>query len=397
MRTPEKALAWARQRYANQKRRWLDGAGDWPLSLSLERPNEQTALQAPGQVRAWSEAWLQWTPPSPEVTVSTETVKWTRLGSQTLPSRLTFESPAAVAQCIGEASAWRLAATRRAELVAHWPAIATTGMATHFEVLATWHDDDFQRLVSLLKWFDLNPRSGLYLRQIPVQGIDTKWIDLQRRWVVSDVLRRLRGQTPPADDEATPAELDFYDRCGLLRPPSPLRVLLLSPELRHAVGGLRDFQAPLEQIRGLNLDPRRALVIENLETAYCLPDFPGTVAVVGLGNAVSLASSMPWMQGVPVVYWGDIDTHGFSILARARRVFGNVTSTLMDENTLKTFLDRSTLEAVQTFNADLTNLSEGELAVYQGLLAGSWGRSLRLEQERMDWAYCELRLREALT
>lgn len=396
MRKPEHALTWARQRYTNQKRRWLDGAGDWPLSLSLERPSEQATLQAPGEVRAWCQAWARWTPPSAEVTVSTETVKWSRLGTQTLPSRISFASPAAVAESIGEASSWGRATSRRAELVSHWPAIAGSGMGTHFEMLATWHDDDFLRLVSLLKWFDTNPRSGLYLRQIPVHGIDTKWIDLQRRGVVSDMLRRLRGQVPVPEDDTPPSELDFYDRCGLLRPPSPLRVLLLSPELRRAVGNLRDFQAPLEQVRSLDLAPSRALVVENLETAYCLPDFPGTAAFVGLGNAVSLASTMPWMKDVPIIYWGDIDTHGFTILARARKVFDNVTSTLMDETTLKAFLDRSTLEPVQSFSADVAHLSEGEAAVYRGLLDGTWGRSLRLEQERMDWAYCEQRLNEFL-
>jgi hypothetical protein len=269
-------------------------------------------------------------------------------------------------------------------------------MGTHFEILASWHDDDLLRLVSLLKWFDTNPRSGLYLRQIPVHGIDTKWIDLQRRGVVSDILRRIRGQVPVSEDETLPSELDFYDRCGLLRPPSPFRLLLLSPELRRSVGNLRDFQAPLEQVRSLDLAPSRALVVENLETAYCLPDFPGTVAFVGLGNAVSLASTMPWMKDVSVTYWGDIDTHGFTILARARKVFGKVTSTLMDETTLKTFLDRSIPEPVQSFSADVAHLSVAEAAVYRGLLDGTWGRSLRLEQERMDWAYCEGRLNEFL-
>lgn len=144
------------------------------------------------------------------------------------------------------------------------------------------------------------------------------------------------------------------------------------------------------------LAPKRALVVENLETAYCLPDFPGAVAFVGLGNAVSLASSMPWMRDVPVVYWGDIDTHGFSILARARRVFGNVTSTLMDDSTMKAFLDRFALEPVQSFIADVTNLTSSEAAVYRALLDGAWGRSLRLEQERIDWVYCDLQLRRDL-
>ncbi len=396
MLKPEQALTWLRQRYTKQKRRWLDGAGDWPLSLSLERPNEQAALQAPGEVRAWSLAWAEWAPSSAEVTISTETVKWSKLGPQTLPSRISFASPAAVAQSIGEASSWERATSRRAELISHWPAIAGSGLGTHFEMLATWQDDDFLRLVSLLKWFDTNPRSGLYLRQIPVRGIDTKWIDLQRRGVVSDMLRRLRGQAPISEEDTPSSALDFYDRCGLLRPPSMFRVLLLSPELRRAMGNLRDFQAPLEQIRSLDLTPRRALVVENLETAYCLPDLPGTVAFVGLGNAVSLASTMPWMNGVPVVYWGDIDTHGFTILARARKVFSSVTSALMDEPTLKAFLDRSIPEPVQSFSADLAHLSEKEAAVYQGLLDGTWGKSLRLEQERMDWAYCEQRLNELL-
>ena len=30
----------------------------------------------------------------------------------------------------------------------YWPTITVSGMATHFEVPETWHDDDFLRLVS---------------------------------------------------------------------------------------------------------------------------------------------------------------------------------------------------------------------------------------------------------
>lgn len=396
MRTPDSALAWARQRYTNQKRRWFEGGGEWPLSLSLDRPSEQEALRAPVKVREWSEAWARWSPSSPDVVVSTETVKWARLGMQTLPNRISFASPAAVARHIGEASSWQRATGRRDKLVAQWPVLAQAGTGTHFEVLAGWAEEDFLRLIALLRWFDANPRSGLYLRQIPVQGIDTKWVDLQRRGVVSDFLRRLRWQAgTPSPDEPSP-EQDFFERCGLLRPTPTLRILLLSPELRHAAGGLRDIQAPLEQLQRLDLAPRRALVVENLETAYCLPDYAGTVAFVKLGNAVSLASQMPWMRGVPVVYWGDIDTYGFSILAQARKTLGNVTSTLMDEATLKAFIDRCILEPVQTCNADRAWLSADEADVYKGLVEGTWGRSLRLEQERIDWTYCRQRLNEAL-
>ncbi len=175
-----------------------------------------------------------------------------------------------------------------------------------------------------------------------------------------------------------------------------VRVLLLSPELRRAAGGLRDIEAPLEQLQEIDLAPQRALVVENLETAYALPDFTATVAFVKLGNAVSLASQMPWMTDVPVVYWGDIDTHGFSILVQARKALGNVTSVLMDEATLREHLDRCVPEPAQTRNADVSMLTAAETAVYSGLLAGTWGQSLRLEQERVEWQFVVARLSQAL-
>ncbi|MCL4182065.1 MAG: hypothetical protein KJ011_01280 [Burkholderiaceae bacterium] len=398
MRRPEDVVNWARQRYSNQRRRWLDGAGEWPLTVSLERPSEQAALRDPVAVRAWSEAWATWTPMTTDVALETEAVAWQRIGTQTLPCRISFATPASVARLIGEGSSWQRATVRRVQLVHRWPQLAEAGLGTHFDVLASWHDSDFERLGALLEWFETNPRSGLYLRQLPVRGIDTKWIDLHRRGVVSDLLRRLRGNGIASSDEPDQATgPDFFELCGLRRPTARIRVLLLSPELRRAAGGLRDIEAPLEQLQALDLTPRRALLVENLETAYALPDFAGTVAFVKLGNAVSLASQMPWMTDAQVVYWGDIDTHGFGILAQARKTLSNVTSVLMDEATLLDHHDRCVPEPTQTRNADVSMLTDAEAGVYRGLLDGTWGQSLRLEQERIEWLYGVSRISQALT
>jgi hypothetical protein len=398
MRRPEDVVTWARQRYSNQRRRWLDGAGDWPLTVSLERPSEQAALRDPAAVRGWSEAWASWKPSSADVSLETEAVAWQRIGAQTLPCRISFATAASVARLIGEGPSWQRANGRR-ELLAHrWPRLAEVGLGTHFDVLAGWKDADFEKLSALLEWFEANPRSGLYLRQLPVHGIDTKWIDLHRRGVVSDLLRRIRGYGGASIEQPVEAlAADFYELCGLRRPTSRIRVLLLSPELRRASGGLRDIEAPLEQLQALDLAPRRALIVENLETAYALPDFAATVAFVKLGNAVSPASQMPWMTDAQVVYWGDIDTHGFSILAQARKTLGNVTSVLMDEATLRDHADRCVLEPTQTRNAEVSMLTDAEAAVYRGLLEGTWGQSLRLEQERIEWPYGASRLSRALT
>lgn len=398
MRRPEDVLDWARQRYGKQRRRWLDGMGEWPLTLSLERPSEQAALRDPAGVRAWSQAWASWRPPNAAVSLETDEVAWRRIGVQNLPRRIIFHTPAGVAYLIGESSSWQRVTLRRQHLLLQWPRLAEIGVGTHFDILAGWNDANFSKLIVLLTWFEANPRSGLYLRQLPVHGIDTKWIDLHRRGVVADLLRRIRGYGGTSSDDTVPdLSPKFYELCGLRRPPTRIRVLLLCPELRRSAGGLRDIEAPLEQLRELNLAPQRALIVENLETAYALPDLPATVAFMKLGNAVSLISHIPWMSNIQIVYWGDIDTYGFNILALARRTLGNVSSILMDQTTLVAHRERCVTETSQTRSADTSMLTPTESAVYRGLLEHSWGQSIRLEQERIEWPYALIRLMEAMS
>jgi hypothetical protein len=397
MRLPEDVLRWARQRYIKQRRRWLDGMGEWPLTLSLERPGEQAALRDPAAVRAWSQAWANWRPSNVDVSLEADEVAWRRIGVQTLPRRIMFNTPAGLAQFIGDGASWQRVTLRRKALLLHWPQLADIGVGTHFDILADWDDADFAKLTVLLTWFEAHPHSGFYLRQLPVHGIDTKWLDLHRRGVVSDLLRRIRGSGGTSGDDAMQdLAPKFYELCGLRRPPTRMRVLLLCPELRRSAGGLRDIEAPLEQLRELNIAPQRALIVENLETAYALPDFPATVAFAKLGNAVSLVSQMPWVRNIPIVYWGDIDTHGFNILALARRTLGNVSSILMDEATLDAHRERCIPEPCQMCSADTSILTQAESAVYLGLLRNTWGKSLRLEQERLEWPYAVARLSQAL-
>ena len=86
------------------------------------------------------------------------------------------------------------------------------------------------------------------------------------------------------------------------------------------------------------------------------------------------------------MYWGDIDTHGLVILSRARRVLPGLRSVLMDEATLLAHKTLWTLEPVQHAEAELTELTAEERAVFVGLRSGEWGPKLRLEQERLPWA-----------
>ncbi len=86
-----------------------------------------------------------------------------------------------------------------------------------------------------------------------------------------------------------------------------------------------------------------------------------------------------------VRYWGDIDTHGFTILNRVRRAAPHALSVLMDTETLLAHRAFWTREPTPHIEA-LTGLTDAERALYQALCVGLHGDRIRLEQEliRLD-------------
>jgi hypothetical protein len=261
-------------------------------------------------------------------------------------------------------------------MLGKWPQLGDGGaLAARFNVLADYSEVDFGRLTALLDWLVRNPASNIYLRQLPVEGLDTKWAE-QRIGVITGLLKDIKQEK---------SDGNFHEICGLLRPPHRVRIKLLCPELRTLVGGLHDFEAPIEEIAALPIQPTAAVIVENLDTGMALPDIAGAVGIMKLGNSVSGLASIPWLQSINAVYWGDIDTHGFAILDRARKALPLLRSVLMDEATTLRYQHLWGVEPAQTTNFALEHLNEHELAVYTALKANTWGQKVRLEQERLPW------------
>lgn len=95
-----------------------------------------------------------------------------------------------------------------------------------------------------------------------------------------------------------------------------------------------------EELAQLDVRPRIAVVIEN-EVSYLSAEVPdGGIVFWGKGFEVDNVGRLPWLGGVDVVYWGDIDTHGFAILDRLRAWLPATRSVLMDRVTLLQHRDR---------------------------------------------------------
>ncbi|HET7570143.1 MAG TPA: Wadjet anti-phage system protein JetD domain-containing protein [Gammaproteobacteria bacterium] len=376
---PAAALDQLRRRYRNQSRTWLAGGGDWPLSIALGPPSEREALKDLSRVRDWQSAWTHWRGPGEIEWVER---RWTAAGTQRLPRRLLLRSPEVVADAISESARWRRAAGRFQRLVREWPALRDV-LPRHHAVLADWDEIDFGRLYNLLQWLLAHPASGLYPRQVPVAGLDSKWLGT-RQGVIGEWLAAIRGV--PADD--------FHVLAGLSRPPISLRLRLLGADLRKAVGGLSDITAPVADLAQLRVPVRTVFIVENLQTGLAFEDLAGALVFMRQGYAVDLYGQLPWLAGVSCCYWGDLDTHGFAILNRLREYVPHARSLLMEEQTL---LDHRELwgEEPSPANADLPLLTKAEADVYDNLRCHRWGRRIRLEQERIGWPYAWKRVRQA--
>jgi hypothetical protein len=372
---PEDALDQLGRRYQRSHHRWLASGGDWPLSVTLGDLTERDAIGHAEHIRHWVGAWSAWT----GGVVRWNEVQWPRLGTQMLPARLDLESPELVATLIGQAPRFIRARARHDDLVRRWPRlVGSPTIERQFDVLADYPEVEYRRLVELLSWLVEHPSSNHAVRQLPIEGIDTKWIEKSRRALVAELLQAISD---------APLDGDFYDICGLRRPHHRVRLMVLCRDLREVTGGLRDLETPLPDLQRLRLAASRVLIVENLESGLSLPDIAGTVAFVKLGASVGVLGAVPWIRGLACLYWGDIDTYGLAILNQARAALRNVESVLMDEPTLLAHRSLWGCESRPYPEAELASLTIPELALLNDLRSNRWGQSVRLEQERIPWSH----------
>lgn len=336
------------------------------LDVRLHPPTEREALAHLDGIRAWVDSWRD-VRDDPDIELEWIVRNWSRVGSQEVPVRAIVRTPEAIARVAGEANTWQRLVERLDELRDFSGPDAHVVLRTHARSIADLDDADFHRLIDVLTWLRENPASGRLIRELPIRGIHTKWIE-SRRGVVEALHRAGTGAS------------------GLgLREPSPLvRIRALDPAL--SFHGLADVSAPVDDLAAIPLWPQRVFVLENLATVLAMPNVPGAIAVHGGGHRVDLVARLPWAQ--TVTYWGDLDSHGFAILNRLRARGVDARSVLMDIETLFAHQDLWGLDPDPNVGV-LEMLTPAERATLQVLSAEG---NVRLEQERIPWDFALARL-----
>ena len=397
MRAPEELRVRLASTWAARRREWLQGEGTWPWRLKAGEARRDDLRDRWSAFDSWLRAWRSL---STRGHVQYKVKSFGPWGTHEVPDEWRFDTPEQVADELGEGLRWRQARERFVEL-SQWQDDGEAslswrrGLARRFDVLADLPPEEFMRLCAVVKWLWQHPASHLYPRQLPIAGMDSKWVEKHGK-LVAHWVAALRGMVSG----------DFYEVTGLRAMPDRLRMRILDDALREHWHGLSDIEAPVAEFAALKrFHPACVMMVENLTTGLAFEDLPGTVVFMRRGYAVEALARLPWMKDVPVLYyWGDLDTHGLHILHRLRAHVPTVKSLMMDDlSAFEAFGELAIHEPAPSAALSLPNLTGEEQRMYRRLKAGRLEgddvdiRGLRLEQERLAWPWAWMKVRAAVT
>lgn len=359
---------------------FLSGQEWTPLDVPLRGPGPGEIGVRWDEVQAWAHEWERAAARGP-LRVEYRQVGGRLVGSNLLPGR---------ARVDGYAQAWELlGAGRQAQTLTGLVARASAScprvvpwVCSH-PLRALELASDWDRLLATVQWISAHRLEGLYVRQVDVPGVDTKFIE-SRKGVLTQLLDL---ELDPSRIDVTAA--DFAGRHGFLRKPEYVR-------FRCASSSGRAFSEMTVRAAELTAAPpgvTRAFILENEVTYLAFPLPADAMALFGGGYAVDVLSHLSWLGSLKLTYWGDLDTHGFAILNRLRGRFPQARSMLMDRQTLLAHRSQWVTEATPT-KAALALLDPLEQALYQDLVGGTFGAAVRLEQERVSFGCIERALAE---
>jgi len=290
--------------------------------------------------------------------------------------------------------------------------------------------DEWSRLLGIVTWMQAHPRPDVYLRQVDIPGVHSKFIEAHRS-VLTELFDRVLD--PETIDFTATGANGFATRYGFRDKPLRIRFRLLdlkatlNKSVRVELVGTNTMQLDSLNIASTNsartegliqhcpdqiisthgqditldaasfaqLNPvvSQVFIIENEINFLAFPLLNESLVIFGSGYGFEMSRQANWLSRCRIYYWGDIDTHGFAILDQLRNQFAHVESLLMDRSTLLKFEPLWGEEEKQTLR-DLPRLTPEELSLYNDLRDNRIRKNIRLEQERIGFGWLETTLKK---
>lgn len=365
----------------------VTGNTRFPLRLTLKSPGSADITDRFDAVRAWAAELAA----TDSVRIEWREVRHRVQGTQRLPAGAWVETVEDALAWLGKRREWERFSAQVSATRQTLPAVLPWLERRPLQALEL--AEEWPRLLAVVGWIVAHPRPGIYLRQVDLPGVHSKFIEARR-----SVLSELFDLALPADavDASRTGVSQFAARYGFLEKPARIRFRVLDPAIQATPGAVcPDVTLDADSFSRLDIAVRRVFITENEINFLAFPQVPEAMVIFGAGYGWDALARSRWLKHCSVHYWGDIDTHGFDILDRLRGYFEHVASFLMDRATLDAHATVWGCED-QPLVVDLRRLTSEENALYDDLRDNRIRAGLRLEQEHIGFHWLEKRLQQLL-
>lgn len=357
-------------------RAMIRGDADLSLRLALKGPSSAELADRFEAVRGWIAELAA----VPRIRIEWRAVNHRVLGAQRVPQAVWVDGLDNAFAFIGKRGEAGRFAALLSSIRSRQPALSAWMEKRPLRALEL--AEDWEKLLAVTDWLVRHPMPGIYMRQVDIPGVYTKFIEAYRG-VLSEWLDLVLPEGAIRRDRSGVAQ--FTARYGFRERPARIRFRVLEGSLRVLPGIVgHDIALDAGSFAALDLPVQHVFITENETNFLAFPAVAGAIVVFGAGYGWDALAQAEWLRHCPLHYWGDIDTHGFAILDQLRARFGHVESFLMDRATLMAHESLWGEEEDQVGH-DLLRLTAAERALFDELRDNRIRRNLRLEQERIGF------------
>ncbi|MFN2437457.1 MAG: DUF3322 domain-containing protein, partial [Desulfotignum sp.] len=249
-----------------------------PLRIPLKHPTARELTHDFAAARDWVAHWVshESAPDRAGFAIEWHEFSHRSLGKNRLPTAVIFPTPADVISFLGKTRQASRYHTLFHNITDRFPRLAELLLDQPLAVLQ--HDKVWEELLAILNFMICHPRPGIYIRQLEIPGVDTKFMEAHKAWLVK-LLTCVLPETAVDDTAKGPAA--FENRFGFLSRPARVRCRFLDPDL--SIMGLSDLEIPADDFVRLPVQPDTLFIVENDITALSFPSFPNALVVFGRG------------------------------------------------------------------------------------------------------------------